>query len=309
MWAKQKGFTIVELLIVIVVIAILAAITIVSYNGIQNRARTASITSALSQAVKKITLWQVDNQNSTPANLSTVGINDGGDVSYQYLAGTNGVYCITATSGTLSYKITESTQPAIGGCAGHGQGGIAAITNYQPNPKLTVDFSGYSTQTPAGNTQSRTTGTGPSGEATYNVLVNTAGQLRIAFKGNNVAFPATAGEQYNISFYFYSSVSIPGANIEVNYLTPTSVYVLYPIGDVSVGWKRYSTVITVPASTTSINSIQLISPATVAATSQYRITKVQITKGTTLYEFADGDTANWMWNGTANNSTSKGPAL
>ena len=31
---KQRGFTIVELLIVIVVIGILAAITIVAYNGI-----------------------------------------------------------------------------------------------------------------------------------------------------------------------------------------------------------------------------------------------------------------------------------
>ncbi len=35
---KSRGFTIVELLIVIVIIAILAAITIVAYNGIQNRA-------------------------------------------------------------------------------------------------------------------------------------------------------------------------------------------------------------------------------------------------------------------------------
>lgn len=39
---KQTGFTIVELLIVIVVIGILAAITIVAYNGIQERARMAA---------------------------------------------------------------------------------------------------------------------------------------------------------------------------------------------------------------------------------------------------------------------------
>ena len=38
---SQKGFTIVELLIVIVVIAILAAISIVAYVGIQNNARAS----------------------------------------------------------------------------------------------------------------------------------------------------------------------------------------------------------------------------------------------------------------------------
>lgn len=44
---KQAGFTIVELLIVIVIIGILAALVIVAYNGIQQRARnTARITSA-----------------------------------------------------------------------------------------------------------------------------------------------------------------------------------------------------------------------------------------------------------------------
>ena len=48
----RSGFTIVELLIVIVVIAILAAISIVAYNGIQERARFAKIQSELNSYVK-----------------------------------------------------------------------------------------------------------------------------------------------------------------------------------------------------------------------------------------------------------------
>jgi prepilin-type N-terminal cleavage/methylation domain-containing protein len=51
---KERGFTIVELLIVIVVIAILAAIVIVAYNGIQNRAKTQSAQSAAANMQKKI---------------------------------------------------------------------------------------------------------------------------------------------------------------------------------------------------------------------------------------------------------------
>ncbi len=67
MWAKQKGFTIVELLIVIVVIAILAAITIVAYNGIQNRAADSAIVSDLASLKKKIDLYKVDNNELYPS--------------------------------------------------------------------------------------------------------------------------------------------------------------------------------------------------------------------------------------------------
>ena len=49
---KSRGFTIVELLIVIVVIAILAAISVVAYNGIQTRAETASKVKAMANWAK-----------------------------------------------------------------------------------------------------------------------------------------------------------------------------------------------------------------------------------------------------------------
>lgn len=57
---NRSGFTIVELLIVIVVIAILAAISIVAYNGIQTRAKTSSAQSTANSVVKKAQLFYSD---------------------------------------------------------------------------------------------------------------------------------------------------------------------------------------------------------------------------------------------------------
>lgn len=79
MWAKNKqqsGFTIVELLIVIVVIGILAAITIVAYNGIQTKASDARMKSIVGQLEKGLILWNTDvNQPPKGGYGSTVAFN------------------------------------------------------------------------------------------------------------------------------------------------------------------------------------------------------------------------------------------
>lgn len=56
-----SGFTIVELLIVIVVIGILAAITIVSFNGVQSRARDAERTSDMKSLHKALEMFYIAN--------------------------------------------------------------------------------------------------------------------------------------------------------------------------------------------------------------------------------------------------------
>jgi prepilin-type N-terminal cleavage/methylation domain-containing protein len=64
-WAKYKqpaprGFTIVELLIVVVVIAILASITIVSYTGIQNRAHDSVVQGDIQNIAQKLNIYYLD---------------------------------------------------------------------------------------------------------------------------------------------------------------------------------------------------------------------------------------------------------
>ena len=66
---NKKGFTIVELLIVIVVIGILAAITVVAYNGIQKRAMVAQTTSELATINKAILAYHAVH-GSYPATPS-----------------------------------------------------------------------------------------------------------------------------------------------------------------------------------------------------------------------------------------------
>ena len=77
----------------IVVIAILAAISIVAYNGIRERARASAAPSALSQAAKKLSLYAIDNGSAYPADSATffteIGADSSGkkgDVEYQYLS-------------------------------------------------------------------------------------------------------------------------------------------------------------------------------------------------------------------------------
>lgn len=58
---EQRGFTIVELLIVVVVIAILAAISTVAFSSVQDRAEIAKTASAVRQYREALSHYRTDN--------------------------------------------------------------------------------------------------------------------------------------------------------------------------------------------------------------------------------------------------------
>lgn len=100
----QLGFTIVELLIVIVVIGVLAAIVIVAYNGITNSANEAAVKSELAGVAKKLEVYKATN-GLYPANATQLGAADISVNKSNYdEARNNFYYCRTA----------DYTQYAIG---------------------------------------------------------------------------------------------------------------------------------------------------------------------------------------------------
>jgi len=119
---NKTGFTIVELLIVVVVIAILASITIVSYNGIINRAHQSKLISDVASAGM---LMSVDQSSSGiyPATRTAVnngkGINDDADITYTFHSAPT-TFCITGISthpGIKNYYVSnKNLSPLEGTC-------------------------------------------------------------------------------------------------------------------------------------------------------------------------------------------------
>lgn len=150
MWAKQKGFTIVELLIVIVVIAILAAITLATYNGIQSRAQETSVQHDMSNISKQVEIYKVDEgrypssaklqELGVKVNKRTYGVNPTGATIFYCVDNAGTVFSIVArvksskllqylsSSGNTSVYAGSATAPQL--CLDSGVPGTTSTVTY-----------------------------------------------------------------------------------------------------------------------------------------------------------------------------------
>ena len=309
----RRGFTIVELLIVIVVIGILAAITIVAYNGIQNRAKIASLQTAVSQVGKKIAVYSVTNGDSYPVTLDLAGVTNSNGITYEYSVNntvTPRTYCVTSTAGTLSYYLSSTNStPTAGSCSGHSNGGVAAtITNIIRDPRATSAW-GFGSGT-GGSTiktlvsDARFPG-GSALELAWTAAPSDPGGLYImqALTAN-----AQVGQRYFISIRYAASWS--GASTTVFLNGPAVILPSETIVDRGDGTKELRTFVT--ADSTLYNSLNIAlafayNQPLPTAGSTLRVGGIMMVAGDQYSNYSDGGTSGWGWTGTTNASTSTGP--
>jgi len=326
----SKGFTIVELLIVVVVIAILAAITIVAYNGITQRASVAVVQNALASAQKKIGLYTVDNADSYPATLSDAGLSSNSNgVTLQYSVNNTSTpkgYCVSATTTqaaayyckTYSYigpsgaQVADTASSTTGVAPGHSTTG-SSITNYVTNPAVSVSTSGYNG--PNSTTFARDTSKGAQGSPS-SVLVTWPQSAAVTvgvqfYTVSEVSNVFTPGTTYNVSAWVWMPsgtvtprISIQGGGKGTVANASTRITTLKD------QWARiYDTFTAGTAGSGNVSFYVLNDVATPTAGTQFWADSFMITEGTTPPTFADGNSPGWVWNGASGLSTSTGPAL
>jgi len=120
---RKRGFTIVELLIVIVVIGILAGITIVGYSFVIKNAADSTLKSDLNEVTDSLEAENFDT--GYPSSLSAINNGAGPSVTNGTVlryTGTPTSYCLTAFSAKANgpfYKKSGSGSIQSGACPGH----------------------------------------------------------------------------------------------------------------------------------------------------------------------------------------------
>ncbi len=310
MWVKNKqpGFTIVELLIVVVVIAILAAITIVAYAGIQQRARESAVSSSVSQAKKKLEVYKVEKGSYPLTNdFSLAGITDP-SVNYQYTSSDGLSFCVTGTIANTSYKVSNTSPLSKGGCPGHNQSGIVAITNKVANPSFeTVSGStvvGIQSVPDRGLAEASTIGVQSGIRSLKITPLHTSTDSFVTI--SNPGIQANTTYTALLTYTLVDQLNSPGSprfrfNIGGADMASSTSYPKTP-GTHQIRWT-FSV-----GESNAINFLRIMPGGTLNEVPVY-FDNLMIVEGDYSGGYYDGNSPNWIWVGAPNNSTSIGPPL
>ena len=116
------GFTIIELLIVVIVIAILATITVVAYNGITAQAHESALKSDLEAAGKQLQIAKATD-GDYPDDAS--GLKKSDTTTFGNYTHTDGDFCLDATVAGTDKVFNVTSGGVREGACGGGSGPVA----------------------------------------------------------------------------------------------------------------------------------------------------------------------------------------
>jgi general secretion pathway protein G len=132
---RQNGFTIVEIMIVVVIVAILAGLVLTAYRGVTDRGYNSRITTGVNAYIKAIQIYKARN-GAYPTQTSCLG------------SGYPSNTCWTGTGGTRTVDGTFDTA-------------LATIVDVKPMLADTLLATGVGNNMRAGAVYTAASGTGP----------------------------------------------------------------------------------------------------------------------------------------------------
>ena len=326
MWAlfssrRRDGFTLVELLIVIVVIAILAAITIVAYGNITSRAQIAALQSDLGQAKTFMEGYLAQN-GQYPADLPTAeaaglkfSVPDS-QVSYSVNNNANPqTWGITESNNSQSYYVnnTGAASPTSG----------AWVTNLLPNPSIESgttanwSFRWYGNTGGAGTNSVATNGGYKGNDYLHKVWTTASSAQDNGFNSTNSAGTVSyvsPGTTYTASAYVRTNRSDVIFKTQIVWQDATGTTLSSATGPgvtpAANTWTRTSETAVAPAGAVESYVIfsNLSNSYSWAVGDTLDMDAAMFVQSGILSTYTDPLTSPaWSWNGTANNSTSTGP--
>ena len=314
----RSGFTIVELLVIIVVIAILASITIVSYSMITDNARHKTAETDAQGIAVYLNKYKAEN-GAYPASLDLLSSTPKAESTFQYTYdAVNNTYCVTASvKGASAYVVSGNSVAKDGGCPGHGVNGEGPVTNIASNPSAEINIGWNSNN---GSTYPRVIDTSVKRTGTQSVRSSgvSAGATLLsmyapgASSGNGNALLSQDATTYTQSIYFKADVPHTGRIAvawRVGGVWSSSVSSANITGTPGE-WTRVIQTFAVPANVEFVRGAAYVtaSSSQPAGTPAW-VDDYMLVEGDSTPAYADGSSANWLWTGTPNASTSHGPAI
>ena len=315
---RKAGFTIVELIVVILIIAILATITIISYSTVTQNAKFKTVQTDAAAIASQLTKYKAEN-GAYPASLDELEDQDTIESTYQYdydaIAGT---YCVTASvDGASAYIKNVMSTPKEGGCPGHGVNGLPPVTNIAINPGAEADLGWFSinntTHPRVIDTTVRRTGaqsirTAPQSASTLLLPIYSSG----APISSGFSTLSSTGGTYSHSIYFRSDVEHYGRLGIRWYMDGAWSSLSYApnITGTPGEWTRATQTFELPAGTTYVRPYMYVyANSSQPAGTPAWVDDYMLVEGSDMPGYADGSFDGWKWTGAPNDSPSIGPAL